>query len=207
MLSVSEIFESLQGEGPNRGKPVVFLRTAGCNLRCTWCDTPYALELRQGTRMSTEEVVEKIKSFDARHIVLTGGEPMIQQNFLRPVFEQLPDYFVEVETNGGFASEIDGYIDQYNCSPKLSGSGNQVYELKLLPNEKTWYKFVIDSDDDLNETLDFIQEYKLPSERIQLMAQGRTKVEQEEKMDWVENLSKEHGFFFTPRLHILDNYR
>ncbi len=207
MLSVSEIFSSLQGEGPNRGKPVIFLRTAGCNLRCTWCDTPYALELRQGTRLSTEDVLEKIKQFDVKHIVLTGGEPMIQQKFLKPIFEQLPDYYVEVETNGGFSSEIDEYINQYNCSPKLTGSGNKTYELKLLPNEKTWYKFVIDSDDDLNETLDFIQEYKLPSKRIQLMAQGRTKKEQEEKMDWVEELSKEHGFFFTPRLHILDNYR
>jgi 7-carboxy-7-deazaguanine synthase len=207
VLSVSEIFESLQGEGPNRGQPVVFLRTAGCNLRCTWCDTPYALELRQGTRMSSEEVLEKIKSFSAKHIVLTGGEPMIQQQFLKPIFEQLPEHYVEVETNGGFASDIDEHINQYNCSPKLTGSGNKSYELKLLPNEKTWYKFVIDTDEDLNETLDFIHDYKLPSDRIQLMAQGRTKVEQEEKMDWVEELSKEHGFFFTPRLHILDNYR
>lgn len=207
MLSVSEIFESLQGEGPNRGKPVVFLRTAGCNLRCTWCDTPYALELRQGTRMTPEEVVEKIQSFDTKHIVLTGGEPMLQQHFLRPVFEQLPNHFIEVETNGGFASEIDEYIDQYNCSPKLLGSGNTSYELKLLPNEKTWYKFVIDTEEDFQETLAFIEQYHLPSERIQLMPQGKTKPEQEQHMLWIEKLSQEHAFSFTPRLHILNNYR
>jgi 7-carboxy-7-deazaguanine synthase len=207
VLYVSEIFESLQGEGPNRGMPVVFLRAAGCNLRCTWCDTPHALELRQGTRMSTDEVLEKIKKHKTRHIVLTGGEPMLQQNFLKPIFEQLPDYYIEVETNGGFASEMDKHIDQYNCSPKLTGSGNKEYDLKLLPNEKTWYKFVIDSDDDMNETLTYIQKYNLPSKKIQLMSQGRTKAEQEEKMDWVEQLSQKHGFLFTPRLHILDNYR
>lgn len=132
---------------------------------------------------------------------------MIQQQFLRPVFEQLPEYYVEVETNGGFASEIDEHIDQYNCSPKLIGSGNKSYDLKLLPNEKTWYKFVIDNESDLEETLAFIKQYQLPPERIQLMPQGQTKREQEEKMDWVETVSQKKGFHFTPRLHILNNYR
>lgn len=207
MLSISEIFESVQGEGPSRGKNVVFLRTAGCNLRCTWCDTPYALELKQGTRMETEQVVDKIKKCEPKHIVLTGGEPMIQQKLLRPVFEKLSDYYIEVETNGGFSSELDEFIDQYNCSPKLEGSGNKKYELKLLPNEKTWYKFVIDNEEDLNETLEYISQYKLPSKRIQLMPQGKTKKEQEEKMEWVEQVSREHDFHFTPRLHILNDFR
>lgn len=207
MLSVSEIFTSIQGEGPHRGQPVTFLRTAGCNLRCSWCDTPYALELRQGNRLSTAEIVNKIKSFSPRHIVLTGGEPMIQQKFIQPILEQLPGYFIEVETNGGFASELDEYINQYNCSPKLTGSGNTSYELKLLPNEKTWYKFVIDSEEDLSETLDFIRIYQLPPDRIQLMPQGSTKAEQEEKSGWVEKISQVHQFHFTPRLHILNDFR
>lgn len=207
MLSISEIFESVQGEGPNRGKPVIFLRTAGCNLRCTWCDTPYALELRQGKRTNTRELVDQIRALKPKHIVLTGGEPMIQQKFLKPVFEELKDYYIEVETNGGFTSELDAYIDQYNCSPKLSGSGNKPYELKLLPNEKTWYKFVISNENDFKETARFIKQYQLPPERIQLMPEGRTKREQEDKMNWVEELSQQHGFQFTPRLHILQDFR
>lgn len=207
MLSVSEIFQSQQGEGPNRGKEVIFLRTAGCNLRCTWCDTPYALELRQGQRMNSEEVLHKIRSFSAKHIVLTGGEPMIQQPFLKDIFDELEDYYIEVETNGGFKSIIDKYIDQYNCSPKLTGSGNKEYDLKLLPNEKTWYKFVVDTEDDFNEILNFIKKYNLPKEKIQLMPQGRTKQEQEKKMEFVEMLSRENNLHFTPRLHILNNFR
>lgn len=203
MLSVSEIFYSIQGEGPNTGYPAVFLRTAGCNLRCTWCDTPYALELRQGTRMSPEEVVEKIRSFPAKHLVITGGEPMIQQQHLKKVLEQLQGYFVEIETNGGFASTIDEYIHQYNCSPKLPGSGNKAYELKLLPNEKAWYKFVIDTDQDLKETLEYIEQYQLPKERIRLMPQGETPEASKEKSLWLIEQCKEHGFIFNPRLHVL----
>jgi len=202
VLYVSEIFHSIQGEGPNAGTPSVFLRTAGCNLRCTWCDTPYALERRQGDPMEVDEVVEKIRSFDCQHLVLTGGEPMIQQEALKPVLNQLTDFFIEVETNGGFSSEIDEYIDQYNCSPKLKGSGNKPYELKLLPNEKTWYKFVIDNEDDLEETLTYIEQYQLPTERVQFMPQGQTKEELDQKTLWLADQCKINNFRFTNRLHV-----
>lgn len=203
MLYVSEIFYSIQGEGPNLGSPAVFLRTSGCNLRCTWCDTPYALEFRQGKKMETQKVVEQITSFTCKHLVMTGGEPMIQQKGLKEVLQQLKGYFIEVETNGGFESEIDEYIDQYNCSPKLKGSGNKDYELKLLPNEKTWYKFVIDSESDLEETLGYIEHHRLPNKRIQLMPQGITREESQKKSLWLSEQCKRHGLIFTPRLHIL----
>lgn len=203
MLSVSEIFHSIQGEGPQAGYPVVFLRTAGCNLRCTWCDTPYALELRQGERREIADIVKEIQSFDCPHLVITGGEPMIQQAALAEILKALPETFVEIETNGGFASQIDDYIDQYNCSPKLEGSGNKPYELKLLPNEKTWYKFVIDSDSDLEETLAYIDQYQLPHDRVRLMPQGETMEASREKSLWLIEKCKEHGFIFNPRLHVL----
>lgn len=203
MLYVSEIFHSIQGEGPHTGHPAIFLRTAGCNLRCTWCDTPYALELRQGTKMETLEVIERIKEFDCQHLVITGGEPLIQQKGLAEVLQQLKGYYVEVETNGGFESTIDEYIDQYNCSPKLPGSGNKPYPLKIYPGKKTWYKFVIDDEEDLKETLQFIVQYQIPKKRVRLMPQGETRSKSIEKSTWLIEQCKKYGYIFNPRLHVL----
>ena len=128
---------------------------------------------------------------------------MIQQTALAQVLEQLPGFFVEIETNGGFASEIDQYIDQYNCSPKLPGSGNKAYELKLLPNEKTWYKFVVDNESDLDETLQYISDHRLPHDRVRLMPQGETTETSKEKSLWLIEKCKALGFVFNPRLHVL----
>lgn len=207
MLYVSEIFHSIQGEGPNAGYPVVFLRTAGCNLRCTWCDTPYALEFRQGKKIETAEIIDAIEAFNCKHIVITGGEPMIQQKGLKEVLEKLNGYSVEIETNGGFASEMDEFIHQYNCSPKLKNSGNKPYELKLLPNEKTWYKFVVADEEAFQETLQCIQQYKLPQHRIRIMPEGKTAKETQEKSPWLIEKCKKYGFIFNPRLHLIFNVR
>jgi len=203
MLFVSEIFHSIQGEGPRTGTPTVFLRLAACNLRCTWCDTPYALERKQGKESGIEEILKEIKSYDCQNLVLTGGEPMIQQGMLKDLLSEMDDFFIEIETNGCFASEIDQYIDQYNCSPKLPHSGNKEYELKILPSDKVWYKFVIDNDEEYQSTLKYIEAYKLPKERIQMMPQGRTKRELEEKSPWLIEKCKQDGYIFCPRLHIM----
>lgn len=207
LLYVSEIFHSIQGEGPNAGYPVVFLRTAGCNLRCTWCDTPYALEFRQGKKMEAHEVISDITSFNCKHLVITGGEPMIQQKGLKEVLQQLNSYFVEIETNGSFASEIEEFVNQYNCSPKLKNSGNKAYELKLLPNDKTWYKFVVDTEEAFQEVLQYIDRYQLPHRRVRIMPEGRTAKETQKKSPWLIKLCKTHGFIFNPRLHLLFNVR
>src|SRR5438309_75803 len=76
-MLISEIFYSLQGEGELTGVPSVFVRTSGCNLRCNWCDTPYASWSPEGTPMSVAEIITEVKKHPARHVVLTGGEPMI----------------------------------------------------------------------------------------------------------------------------------
>lgn len=153
--------------------------------------------------MGTGEIIDEIKKFNCRHLVITGGEPMIQQDGLKEVLKELDGYFVEIETNGGFASNIDEYVHQYNCSPKLPGSGNKAYELKLFPNDKTWYKFVIDTDSDLQETLAYIETNQLPKERIRFMPQGQTPEESKEKSLWLIEKCKQHGIIFNPRLHVL----
>src|SRR6185295_2947554 len=76
-MKISEIFYSIQGEGILAGVPSVFLRTSGCNLRCTWCDTPYTSWNPEGSEMSLEAIWEAASLHAARHAVVTGGEPMI----------------------------------------------------------------------------------------------------------------------------------
>ena len=105
-MKVSEIFSSIQGEGPHAGKPSIFLRTALCNLKCVWCDTKYTWDWdnydysKEVHELPIEKVIEKIKEFEPKHLVITGGEPLIQQNDIASLLSKLgDDYFVEVETD------------------------------------------------------------------------------------------------------------
>ncbi|MDP3975595.1 MAG: 7-carboxy-7-deazaguanine synthase QueE [bacterium] len=203
MLYIAEIFYSLQGEGPSIGKPTVFLRTAGCNLRCDWCDEPEALKVNKKNTLSAEQIVKQIESFGVKHLDITGGEPMLQQKDLREVLELLPDhYYVEVETNGSFAKESYEFIDHYNSSPKLSGSGNKPYELILKNFDKTWYKFVIDHQKDVEETLSFIEREGIPIHRVSFSPQSRTEEEAFEKSLWLMEICKDLKITFAPRMHI-----
>jgi 7-carboxy-7-deazaguanine synthase len=101
-MRVAEVFASLQGEGRNQGRPTVFLRLAGCNLACAWCDTAYARE--GGAEMTAEEVLEQVREAagPCRRLCVTGGEPLVQQGALVPVVAALANegYAIEVETNG-----------------------------------------------------------------------------------------------------------
>ena len=76
-MRISEIFHSIQGEGLLAGVPSVFIRTSGCNLRCRWCDTPYASWNPEGEEMGLKVIMERVSGYDCRHVVLTGGEPMV----------------------------------------------------------------------------------------------------------------------------------
>ena len=76
-MRIAEIFHSIQGEGLLAGVPSIFIRTSGCNLRCHWCDTPYASWKPEGPEMSVEEILKKLTEWNCDHVVLTGGEPMI----------------------------------------------------------------------------------------------------------------------------------
>src|SRR6185503_14863937 len=77
-LKIAELFYSLQGEGTLVGVPSVFVRTSGCNLRCTWCDTPYTSWRPEGENQSVDAIVQTVEAFGADHVVVTGGEPMIE---------------------------------------------------------------------------------------------------------------------------------
>ena len=103
-MKISEIFFSIQGEGELTGVPSVFVRTSGCNLRCRWCDTPYASWRPEGQAMEVPEILEEVGKFPARHVVLTGGEPMIARD-IHALAAGLREagYHITIETAGTVA--------------------------------------------------------------------------------------------------------
>ncbi len=206
MLLVNEIFHSIQGEGPNVGKPAVFVRLGGCNLKCKWCDTKYTWHPKQSDNktLTIEKVVQEIKKYPCKHLVITGGEPLLQQDGIKDLLDKLKGYFVELETNGSLPCKIFGLIDQINCSPKLSNSGNPSYPLSLKPsNKKVLYKFVVRNREDLKEISVFIQKNKIPKEKVYLMPEGTVRNTILKRSKWLIEICKKEGYNFSPRLHIM----
>lgn len=99
-MLISELFRSIQGEGKNQGRPCTFIRFAGCNLRCSWCDTPQSLE--GGIEYSCEEILESVRSLKGSYACITGGEPLLQGDDVRMLGCALQDlgYMIDIETNG-----------------------------------------------------------------------------------------------------------
>lgn len=115
MYPLVEIFESLQGEGRNSGRPVVFVRFAGCNLKCPWCDTDFSKRFS----LSLEELLSEIKSFKPKSVILTGGEPTIQKGIPELVAALKQEgYWIGVETNGTKAPDWLSFVDYVATSPK-----------------------------------------------------------------------------------------
>ena len=215
-----EIFHSLQGEGVSMGTPSVFLRLALCNLICTWCDTKYTWDWRhhdynsEVVELSAEQVEETVLSYGCRRLVITGGEPLLQQQGLAPLTRSLKEkgFCFEVETNGTIApnQQLGLDIDQWNVSPKLATSGNALHRREVphalhsfsrLPN--AYFKFVVVEGSDLKEVRSLIKKYHVPRERVILMSEGRTAPVLQERGEWLSQVCIEEGFRFSPRLHIL----
>jgi len=219
-MKVSEIFESIQGEGINVGKPSVFLRTALCNLACTWCDTKYTWDWKnfdyekEVKEMETEQVREKIIQYDSKNLVITGGEPMMQQKELESLLEVLKsdNYFVEIETNGTIepSTKMQEYVNQWNVSPKLANSGNDVksrenekcYELfAALPN--AFFKYVVANKKDVAETELLVEKYQILKDHVLLMPESQTKSQLYQRQPIIKQLSKSSNFGYSTRMHIL----
>ena len=115
MYELVEIFESLQGEGRNTGRPCVFIRFAGCNLKCPWCDT----DVKRRFSASLDEILKEVKGFKAKSVILTGGEPTLVKEMPELVAALKKDgYWIGVETNGTIAADWLGFVDYVACSPK-----------------------------------------------------------------------------------------
>ena len=127
-MRINEIFYSLQGEGRFTGVPAVFVRLAGCNLRCPFCDTDFT----SFTEMSEEDIVREVNGYPARHVVLTGGEPTLQLTDTLVARLHEAGCFVQMETNG--THPVPSGIDWVTCSPKAGGRVvlKRVHEVKML---------------------------------------------------------------------------
>jgi len=224
-MKISEIFYSLQGEGALASVPSVFIRLAGCPLRCRWCDTKYAWEESAGTEYSIEEIVDVAGQWESKYIVITGGEPMIADELsnlckaLKPLAEH-----ITIET-AGIAYVPDLLCNLMSISPKLSNSVPQ--EAKLAALHSDWrldsavlkelidhhdyqLKFVVDSIGDIDEIYETLADVgPVKTDKIFLMPQAVNRSEYIEKSQMVAKLCKQTGFSFSPRLQILlwDNQR
>lgn len=224
-LSVSEIFgPTIQGEGRSQGQPVVFLRLSLCNLDCQWCDTPFTWDWtgKNGTkynkadeivRLNVSQIVARLEGltdYDCR-LVISGGEPFVQQRRLADVVDQWMPRPVEIETNGTIApsDRFDGV--QLNCSPKLANSGID-YDRRIVPEAlqriaamDSTFKFVVNDRADITEIEQLRNTVLTDVEphRIYLMPEGIAPETILARLPWVMNEASRHGYGVSPRHHVL----
>jgi 7-carboxy-7-deazaguanine synthase len=206
-MVISEIFYSLQGEGFLAGVPSVFVRLAGCPLRCKWCDTKYAWDDNAGNDYSIEEILRAVQERKGKFVVITGGEPMINPD-LPQLVRKLKDLdkHVTIETAGiAFITNLP--CDLMSISPKLSNAGSKPEESvlrKLIDNYKYQLKFVVDSQGDLAEIRQTIGKVgNVDLDKVMLMPQGATREELLAKSPMVAEMCKQTGFAFCQRLQVL----
>jgi 7-carboxy-7-deazaguanine synthase len=219
-MRIAEIFFSIQGEGRLTGVPSAFIRTSGCNLRCEWCDSPYTSWQPEGDTLSVEEILKRVAEFTTRHVVVTGGEPLIS-----PAIEELcaglhqRGFHITIETAATVFKPVA--CDLASLSPKLANStprrreggrfAVQHEELRLhfdviqqfIDRYDYQLKFVIDRPDDVNEALSIVERLRaVDSSKVLLMPQGLTRDELQARGPWLVEACKKHGFRYCPRLHI-----
>ncbi len=215
-MIINEIFYSIQGEGKLAGLPSIFIRLAGCPLRCAWCDTPYAWSSKAGSEYTIEQVKNQIASLPTRHIVITGGEPMTNPA-IRELTEQLgnSDYHITIETSGIRAIRTLP-CDLMSISPKLSNSKPEnlkkpheyekimldIEELKILISEYQYQlKFVVEQPRDLDEIARLLDKIEnIDPEKIMLMPQAVTRKQYLQRAPVIVEFCKQTGFAFSPRL-------
>jgi len=227
-MRISEIFHSIQGEGLLLGVPSVFVRTSGCNLRCRWCDTPYASWNPEGEEMSLEEILCRIRGYDCRHVVLTGGEPMVASGIWELATAlRAEGKHITIETAATVSPQIDGMaipFDLGSLSPKLAnstpdaevaGPWRERHEKTRLRPEviRQWMeagpcqlKFVVSEVEDLPEIEELLNEVGVVAgftrDHVLLMPEGTDVETLRERGPLLAEICLEHGFRFAPRIHI-----
>lgn len=208
-----EIFYSLQGEGASQGAPSLFLRLAGCNLACRWCDTGHAWKRPETAEMTPNEVAIALDAAapDCRRLVITGGEPLLQRGELEELLLLLGDHWIEVETNGTLEAPeaLLRRVDQWNISPKLAHAGNAarravrpVILRDFADTGRAWFKFVVNGESDWPEIDELIRTCGQPKDRVMLMPQATTREELTAAREGVAALCLRHGVRYADRLHV-----
>ena len=163
--------------------------------------------------MTDNDVLLYRLSHPCKAVVISGGEPLLQQRELLNLLGGLKkkDYWIEIETNGTIVPQrmVLELVDQINCSPKLSNSGDskakrvQPKALEaLVASEKVFFKFVVGSPDDMDEVLEYVNDYFIPPQRVYLMPLGKTKKELAVTSELVRKLAVWHNFIYSSRLHV-----
>jgi 7-cyano-7-deazaguanosine (preQ0) biosynthesis protein QueE len=213
---VSEVFgPTVQGEGPSLGRRCGFVRLGRCNLACDWCDTPYtwrwtdhdpAVELHE---MADAEILQRLGPMNVDVVVISGGEPLLQQRDLESLVAALRDergWHVEIETAGTIAPQLD--VDRWNVSPKLANSGNQ-RDRRFKPDVlrsfeatgRAAFKFVARDPADLDEVQQIVDSCGLTN--VWLMPEGVDPGALAARMRWLAPAAIERGWNLTTRLHVL----
>ena len=222
-MKISELFFSIQGEGELTGVPSVFVRTSGCNLRCRWCDTKYASWKPEGENVTINDLLDKVCSYPARHVVISGGEPMIAkgiEEFTHLLKES--GKHITIET-AGTISPNGIQCDLASLSPKLSDSTPKEedinkewidrHESKRLDYDilSEWVnsynfqlKFVVSKEEEIKEIQNVISriEGKIIPEKVLLMPEGVDPDTLRSRYDLLIDLCKENGYRLCHRLHI-----
>jgi 7-carboxy-7-deazaguanine synthase len=218
-MKISEIFYSIQGEGELAGVASVFVRTSGCNLRCTWCDTPYTSWKPEGTDRTLDEIVAEVASHSPTHAVMTGGEPMLLTDVVA-LTNRLNELglHVTIETAGTVYQPV--VCDLMSISPKLSNSTPHTREdgrwaaqherlryqpavLKQLMAENPYQlKFVVCTPTDLEEINKIVEELDADRSRVILMPEGTDPQTLKERAVWLVDVCKAEKYRYGPRLHV-----
>lgn len=218
-MKISERFYSLQGEGSLLGVPSYFIRTTGCNLRCTWCDTPYTSWAPVGDDFSVEELVREALAHPGRHAVVTGGEPLIAPQ-IGELTAQLraAGFHITIETAGTVAPPVA--CDLMSISPKLANStpweredGRYAAQHERLRSQPEilrhliatydyQLKFVVMQPADLDEIRRLLADVGASPARTILMPEGTQLDVLRERAPWIAEVCKQEGYRYSPRLHI-----
>ena len=205
-IPVCEIFESIQGEGRFAGVSAVFLRTAGCNLDCSWCDSTYSLTREDADDLTVEEIASRVVASKARHLVITGGEPLLHQEALMRLAAAVDDIEIEIETNGTIEPRIEGAF--YSVSPKLASaqpdgpSAIRAEVLKAFLTVDSIFKFVVSTEEDWQQMLDVVEAVGIPARSVYVMPQGTSDEQIRSSAIVLMPQIIAHGFNFSPRLQV-----
>lgn len=226
-VSGDQVFATLQGEGVTAGQPAVFLRLHFCNLACTWCDTKYTWDKtrkefwQEPVDWSYKKATDKIKTAwqekfglntpdSKKRLVITGGEPLLQQGKIVKLLNLLPGWEKEIETNGTVIPLPELSNCQINCSPKLENSKNLLAlrfkpevlkQISSLPN--SWFKFVVTQTKDLEEIDRIITSCKLNPKKIIIMPEGRTAEVVSNNLKQVESEVQKRQWQITKRNQLI----
>ena len=200
--------------------PSVFIRTSGCNLRCAWCDTPYTSWRPEGKPWSLSKILRKVATYPARHVVVTGGEPLLTPEVVElSAAVKQAGLHLTIESAATVFQPV--LCDLISLSPKLShstpwkranGRFAQMHERnrlhidviqKFIDAYDYQIKFVVNRLQDFAEIDEILRQLRHPDPaRVLIMAQGKTRAELSKKTNWIVESCKQHGYGFTPRLHI-----